>query len=481
MMRYTLGIDVGTSGAKAALLDLDTFELHGVAMRSYDNGCLQSSAMLWEATSDVIRGAVAGVDPRAIGGISLSGQMHGTVMFDAMGETIEPVINWQDRRCDLPLACYGGRTTIQAMTDLAAGPEFDDLGVDTLASGFLGATLFYIKQNDPALFERIEHVALPGDFIRGKLLGESDRMTDPTNAFGAGIFNARLGCWHENIIRKLGLPRELLPQVRDSAAVAGVIPPRVAETLNLAPGIPVVVGGGDNLMSMFGTGLVSGSSPALVNVGTSGQLSQVTERYARKRGIDTRSYFGGAFAYVGATLGGGGSHAGLRRLLSQRAGRDVTYGEMDELAGRVAVGADGLAFLPAVRDLPARPEGFAGRLDFEDAGHRTRALMEGVMLELHRLQPPTLDDGPGFMIGAGKGLQYSSLWGQIAADVFDRPVRITNFENAVWGAALLAALGTGAIRDAAEAFSTIKYTGEFLPCAANTKRYREVIAERKGN
>src|SRR3954464_3376511 len=111
MTRCTLGIDMGTSGVKAALLDLDTFKLISVATRSYDHGAQQSSEMLWQATASAIQEAVAGVDPHAILAISISGQMHGTVMYDDRGRIIDPIINWQDRRCEVPLAPYGNRTT----------------------------------------------------------------------------------------------------------------------------------------------------------------------------------------------------------------------------------------------------------------------------------------------------------------------------------------------------------------------------------
>ena len=480
MIHCTLGIDMGTSGVKAALLDLDTFKLITLAMQGYDNAPEQSSEMLWQATAATVREAVTGIDPRAIRGISFSGQMHGTVMYDAQGEVIEPIINWQDKRCDIPLGRYGNRTTIEVMMVLLAGAEFDDLGIDVLPSGYLSATLFYIKENDPALFERICQAVLPGDFIRGKLLGASDRATDPTNASGTGLFNTRLNRWHGSIIAKLGLPREILPAVHDSAEVAGVLPSAVAKELNLAPGTPVVYGGGDNQMSLLGNGLVSSRSPALINIGTGAQVSQVTSQYTRKPGVDTRSYFSRSYAFVGPSLGGGRSYAHLHRALQRREGRDIGYQEMDELASRVPVGADGLAFQVTVRGAAGGPEGFVGHTELQDVGHQTRAVMEGVLLDLYRLHPPTLADGPGFMVGAGKGLQNSGVWAQMAADVFDCPIRITNFENAVWGAAVIAAVGAGAISDVRDATATIEYSRKLLPDPASAAQYRDLIAERKG-
>lgn len=478
MTAYTLGIDMGTSGVKVAVLDLSTFKLIALAMQGYDNAPQQSSTMLWEATAATIRAAVAGLEVEAIRAISLSGQMHGTVLYDARGEVIDPIINWQDQRCDAPLEKYGHRSTIEMMMALLAGPEFEDLGIDILASGYLGATLFHIKENAPALFERIRHVVLPGDFVRGKLLGACDGATDPTNACSTGLFNTRLNRWHDGVIKKLGLPRDLLPVVHDTAEIAGTLPEKVARLLNLAPGTPVVYGGGDNQMSLLGNGLISDDSPVLINIGTGAQISKVASQYARIPGIDTRSFFNGQYALVGASMGGGRNYAQLRDDLRRHEGSEISYREMDEAAAQVAVGADGLEYRVGSRRKIHRREGFAGRTELNGIGHQTRAVMEGILLDLYEQRPLAAASGPGFMVGAGKGLQNSQVWAQIAADLFGCPLKITDFENAVWGAAVIAAVGVGAVRDLRDAITLIAYSRAFYPDAANTVKYCDLIAQR---
>jgi sugar (pentulose or hexulose) kinase len=248
--------------------------------------------------------------------------------------------------------------------------------------------------------------------------------------------------------------------------------------LGLRPGTPVVYGGGDNQMSLLGNGLISGDSPTLINIGTAAQVSKVTSQYARIAGIDTRSYFNGLYVFVGASMGGGRNFAWLRDELRARAGGDVGYRQMDEAASQVVVGADGLEYRVRSRRAIHRQEGFAGRTEMSGVGHQTRAVMEGILLDLYMLCPPTEKGDPGFMVGAGKGLQNSQVWAQMVADFFGCPIKITNFENAVWGAALMAAVGIGAIQDVRDAIATIEYSRQLVPDAANAARYRALIAER---
>jgi L-xylulokinase len=123
-------------------------------------------------------------------------------------------------------------------------------------------------------------------------------------------------------------------------------------------------------------------------------------------------------------------------------------------------------------------EGFTGRTELSSIGHQTRAVMEGILLDLHAHRPPLVAGGPGFMVGAGKGLQNSPVWAQMAADLFGCPIKVTNFENAVWAAAVMAAVGVGAIQSVRDAIAMIAYSRELTPDAANTARYRDLITQR---
>ena len=177
-------------------------------------------------------------------------------------------------------------------------------------------------------------------------------------------------------------------------------------------------------------------------------------------------------------MGGGRNYAQLRDALRAREGQDFGYRQMDALAAQTAVGADGLVYQVSSRFDPLRQEGFSGRTDLNDPGRQARAVMEGVLLDLVALRPPTLGSEAGFMIGAGKGLLDSRVWAQMAADFFACPLKITNFENAVWGAALTAAVGIGAVQDVKQAVAAIEYSLEIAPNPVHSAQYQDLIAQR---
>jgi xylulokinase len=453
MSDLVLGIDLGTSGVKVGVLELATLQLGHLAYRQYDNSSEQDPDMLFEMTLDALHESVSTIrEKEQISAIGLTGQMHGAFLYDQAGEIILPLINCQDRK-------YSSENIVEKMKAIIGSAGSRDTGIQ-MASGLTGAILFGIKENHPELFARIDKFVLPTDFMRGKLLGRLDPITDQTNAFSTGLFNTRQSRWHEQIITDLGLPFAIFPEARQASDIAGMLNPDLADMLGLGKSIPVVVGGGDNQMSMLGSGLTSPASPLLLNIGTAAQISLITPEYIRAPGVDTRSYFGGAYALVGASLAGGGSYQWLRESIHAEMGVKITYAEMDRLALQVPPRADGLIFCPGpTRQRPQREMGFLGnRLRQHSIGHQARAVMEGVLLDLYELYIGMRTyKNCEFMIGAGKGLQRSSIWAQIAADIFGKPLRITHFENALFGAALTAAVGVGALENLEAGVGFIQY------------------------
>jgi xylulokinase len=437
-MPHAIGIDLGTSGIKVGMLNLATLRLDSLASSELEGGPEVLAADLWQRTKHTLTAALDMLGGKGtVVALGVSGQMHGAVLYDEKGRVIDPIFTWQDAaRCSPEILGQ-----VQAATARLGG---QDLGAE-MACGDTGAILLWIKQNDPPRFRSIARFSLLPDFIRGQLLGRPDHCTDPTHASGVGLFDVRQGRWRQELIAALGLEPRLFPQVRSSAARAGVLARPLAEELGL-PEIPVIFGGGDNQVGMLGSGLLSPDSPILINIGTAAQISKVVAQYAYRPGRDTRSFFQGQFALVGASPGGGGSYQLLRTEIQRRQGQPIAYAELDRCAALVAPGAGGLEFSAGpTRQAPGRRRGFYGNTaHLNDPGHQARAVMEGVLLDLYAHYPLLQrHDGNAMLLGAGKGLQASALWPQIAAAIFGKPLRIVASENVVLGAALLAAWGAG--------------------------------------
>jgi len=482
MNKYTLGIDVGTSGVKTGLLDLSTLKLKYVAMRKYESSALQRSETLWGKTVAALKDSIAMLgESGTLEAIGISGQMHGIVMYDSSGDVIDPVINWQDKRCDQPLARYGGKTTINVIMETLDVDGFKDLGIDTMASGFLGATLFHIKENETSLFKQTRHVVLPADFIRGRLLDHSQFATDQTNAGSTGLFNTRLRKWHDAFIEKLGLPRDVFPDVHNTEEIAGFVPGTLSDLLGIEKSMPVIYGGGDLQMSILGSGIISPASPDMINIGTGSQIARVIGEYSKIPGIDTWSFFGGNYVHVGASLGGGISYQRLREEIRKGKEPDIDYNRMDELASAVPPGSDGLRFCSGPsRSHPQRVHGFFGE-DSQNCstGHLSRAVMEGVILDLvsfHKLMGHKImgENQHEIMVGSGKGLSNSRVWSQITTDMFTKRLQIAGYETAVFGAALMAAYGISAIGDISQMAGKINYN-DASPVPGHSKRYQSLI------
>jgi xylulokinase len=467
-MAYLLGIDLGTSGVKAGVLNSASTQLECIATRDYDDSSEQDPGILWNKTLEVVKESVGLLGNReSVLAIGLSGQMHGAVLYDAQDRLISPIINWKDKK-------YGSPEIIEKIKLIFGRQACDELGTN-ISAGFSGAILFGIKESAPAWFSRIARFILPTDFLRGKLLGKSDYVTDQTNAFGTGLFNTRLNAWHIELIRKLQLPLNIFPEVHETSEIAGELSDDVADSVGLKRGIPIIYGGGDNPLSMLGSGLINGDSPMLVNIGTAAQISKVITGFHTISGLDTRSFFQGYYALVGASLAGGGSYQWLREELGEE-GKQLDFHNMDMLAAEVNPGADGLVFCDGPsRQNPNRRRGFFGNMSrMGNVGHRARAVMEGVLMDLYDFyEVLRIDDNCDFIAGAGKGLQRSHIWPQICADFLGKPVRMTDFENAVFGAALMAASGIGAFGNMDEAVRSIKYASETIPEPTRTDFYQK--------
>jgi xylulokinase len=264
---YVIGVDIGTTAIKVGAFDLSELHLKSLASKQMGDSLSIPSEELWRQTKDAIREAISAFGNRTeIVAIGVAGQMHGAVLYDASGKVIDPIFTWRNQEnCSEKI--------LEDVQRIVADGNYRELGTE-MACGYTGEILLWLRENDPGLFRKIRKFGLITDFIRSKLLEKGDFCTDPTNAFGTGLFNVRDNSWHFDLIRALKFDIDIFPDVHRSPEIAGFVFTPLARELGLGE-IPVIYGGGDNQIGMIGSGLISPESPILINIGTAAQISKV--------------------------------------------------------------------------------------------------------------------------------------------------------------------------------------------------------------
>lgn len=476
---YVLGIDLGTNNVKSLILELETGRILKIGQKSYGyikgTSAEQDPRLVLEMVVQSINGAISdsGINAEQIECVGLSGQMHGTVLYDRTGKRISNIITWEDDRCD--------KSFLDEIADIG-GEDVQKSGCG-IATGFLGPTLYYIVRYSAP---EIGHVLLPTDWLRQELTNERTFLTDHSNGSSSGFFDTQNRNWNYNLIRKLGLPEDIFPRAVHTYVFDGGVSESTANVTGLKVGTPVTVGGGDQPLSMIGSGICEPADGFLLNIGTGSQVSKVSEEYAKKDDTIAFCFPGRGYSLLGAALSGGASLNWWRSLSEECAriyGLDTSeaniYDEMIRLATEIPPGAEGLTFIPYLRGTRLKPQlkaSFIGVTRHHGYAHFTRAILEGVIFELYDFYEKLgVSDENVPMIAAGGGFT-SRLWSQIAADIFNREIRITmHQEQAALGAALIAGVGFGYYPNMKEACKVAKYKPEVInPIKENVDKYKRV-------
>ncbi|MDB5081718.1 MAG: xylulokinase [Chloroflexi bacterium] len=488
-MSYFLGIDLGTTGARAIIVDGTDGRVVAGATSEFPLDAPrplwaeQNPEDWWNGTVEAVQGALQQARQEIgtgfeVASIGLSGQMHGTVLLDEAGEVVGPALIWAD-----------GRTQAQCdfITETVGAEHLIELTANPALVGFSAPKLLWIREHRPEQWKRARKFLLPKDFIRYRLTGEY--ASEVSDASGTLLFDVAGRRWSAEMLQLLELDPSLLPAVYESQEVSGRVHNQAAAQLGLKAGTPVVGGGGDQAAGAVGNGIVR---PGLVSstIGSSGVVFAYAEAPARDTGGRVHTFchaVPGAWHVMGVTQGAGLSLrwfrdevAGpLETAAAQAAGKDI-YAVLTETAASAPVGSDGLLFLPylmgertPILDPQARGVWF-GLTAAHHRSHMTRSVLEGVAYSLKDSLEILLEMGVSVAeIRASGGGGKSPLWRQIQADTFNREVVTVNAsEGPAYGAALLAGVGAGfwpSVAAACEA--TIKVTSSTSPDPAAARVY----------
>ncbi|RLD38889.1 MAG: xylulokinase [Bacteroidetes bacterium] len=484
-MSYFVGIDIGTSGTRALLID-ETGKVVSGASSSYSSytpqpgWSEQDAEDWWASTVKSVRQVLssAEISSEDVKGIGLSGQMHGSVFLDSDNNVLRRPILWNDQRafreCAEIIEFAGSR---EKLISWVSNPPFP---------GFTAPKILWFRKNEPQLYEQCSKILLPKDYIRFRMTGTY--ATDLSDASGMLLVDVARRKWSKELLNALDIPIEILPELFESEDITGTLTDKAADELGLTTDTFVVAGAGDQAAGAIGTGVVK-DGVVTSTIGTSGVLFAYSEYLPDDNEARLHNFchaVKGKWHSMGAVLCAGGSlswycdnlaHSEIEAAKKQ--GRDV-YELLSELADTAPTASEGLFFLPYLtgdripHDDPHARGCWIGITPRHSREHLIRSIMEGVVYGLRDSFEIMLDSGIKISeIRLCGGGARSPLWRQIQADIYGQPVYTLNIEEGpAFGVALLAAVAGGAFDTIGQACdSAIKITGQTDPNPANVAVY----------
>jgi xylulokinase len=438
-MSTVLGIDLGTQSVKVVFYDFEARDSVAVGSAPLDiyqteDGVAEQQAHWW---TNALKQALQQVDKdvrQSAVGIGVSGQQHGFVPLDKAGEVQAPVKLWCDTstgpECEAIMQDFGGPDTC-----------VEEVG-NLILPGYTASKVRWFRDTHPGPYEQMDCILLPHDYLNFYLTGE--RCMEAGDASGTGFLDVRTRQWSQEMLTSIDPDRDLrecLPDVRTSNQSIGTLLPSIASELGLPPGIPVSIGGGDNMMGAIGTGNVT---PGIVTVslGTSGTVFA----YSDQPVIDAKGNIAAFCSSTGGwlpllcTMNCTVSTELMRNLL----GVDIAGFEAQvEAAPRGSNGVMTVPFFNGERT-PNLPDarGVVLGLDSRNTtpSNLFRSALEGATYALRFGfdEMGALGISAAEIVLTGGGVN-SDTWRQVVADVFNTPVTVLrNNEGAAFGAALQA-------------------------------------------
>lgn len=269
-----LGLDLGTSGVKALLIDANQ-RIIGSTSASIDvsrphPGWSEQNPADWVSATDAAMAALKAAHPAelaAVKGIGLSGHMHGATLLDSADQVLRPCIMWNDTR------------SWKEAAELDADPKFRAISGNIVFPGFTAPKLLWVARNEPAIFEKVRWVLLPKDYLRLWLSGE--HMSEMSDSAGTSWLDTAGRKWSPELLAATHLEERQMPSLVEGTEAAGILKPELAARWGMGAGVVIAGGAGDNAASACGMGTVA-EGAAFVSLGTSGVLFAANASYLPK-------------------------------------------------------------------------------------------------------------------------------------------------------------------------------------------------------
>jgi xylulokinase len=446
-----LGIDVGTGGTRAVLIDArgrvirSATAEHAPMSSPHIGWAEQSPEDWWRAACVAIRECLSrsSTPPSEVSAIGLTGQMHGLVLLDANDQVVRPALIWCDQRTEEECRQITNAVGASRLIELTANPAL---------TGFTLPKIWWVRRHEPENWARVRSLMLPKDYIRFRLTGA--RAIDVADASGTLMFDVVHRRWSRPMLEISKVDESLLPKVYESPEISGRVHEEGARQSGLRPSIPVVAGAGDQAAGAVGMGIVKPGAVS-ATIGTSGVVFAATSKpvLEPKGRIHTFCHaIPDRWHVMGVTQGAGLSLRWFRDQFGagKDDGRDP-YERLADEAAKTPPGADGLLWAPYLMGErtphldPNARGALVGITAQHTRAHIIRAILEGVAFSLRDSLTLFREiNVPIESIRLSGGGARSPLWQQIQADIYGIPVELIEAdEGAAYGAALLAGAGTG--------------------------------------
>ncbi len=458
MSKYILAHDLGTSGNKAVLYDIDgilvsSLTLNYSVIYSNNNWAEQSPDEWWKAVCLSSQALLRNINPKDILAISFSGQMMGCVCVDKHGNSLRNSIIWSDLR-----ALKEESIIRQNISE----KDFYHITGHRISPSYGGQKFMWVKNNEPEIYNKTYKILNAKDYIILKITGKF--ATEYTDASSTCLLDLNTLSWSNRLIDIMGIDGDKLPQLHKSTDIAGYVTEEAYKLSNIPKGTPVIFGGGDGVCSAVGTGCIK-EGIAHSSMGTSSWISITSKSPIYDEKMKTFNWVHIVPGFVlptGTMQCGGGAYSWIVDVLFKNEKNILKnnyinlYNVLEEEMRTSSPGSNGIIFLPYLmgerspRWNPNAKGSFIGIKMENSRADIIRSVLEGVamnlsiILDTFRKQNNFINE----IVVIGGGAK-SNIWLSIMSDIYGIDILKPNYleEACSMGAAITAGVGIGVYKN----------------------------------
>ncbi len=487
---YLIGVDIGTTGTKVGIFDLNG----NIISNSYKeykcafprpNWVEQDPEDLKKITFSLIKETIdkSNVKPKEILSISLSSQRSCAIFIDKNNKILRPMISWQDNRC---------LEEVKEIESKISSLEYYNITGFPNDTTWLLPKILWVRKNEPRVWDKTYKVIQLQDYFL-KILGAEEYYNDVSDSGFYGLWETDKLKWSDKLLKIFCIDKDILPIPISSCSKVGTINKFISKETGLKEGTFICVGAGDQNSAAVGAGIVE-EGQASVSIGTAGNANTFSKKAFRDpkgKIMSLNHAIYGSWEVEGHQASAGSvfrwyrdEFAALESAFADQAKKDV-YKILDEISSNAPVGAKGLVFLPFLAGSASprwnpNAKGVLFGLTFvHDKSCVSRAVIEGITMEMKDIIVSMCSSGIKIeKIRITGGATKSNFWNQIQSDVYGKPVETLKVsECAMLGASIMAGVGAGIFDDIKEGVENmVKIDKKYLPSQKNNKIYDNIYS-----